>query len=51
VLNAVNDALTGTGVSFDHIPVLPGEVCAALASVTGEGAAAGVPAGAGVTEE
>src|SRR5262249_62056110 len=31
VLNAVNDALSGTGVSFDHIPVLPAEVTAALA--------------------
>jgi len=31
VLNAVNDALAGTGVSFDHIPVLPGEISAALA--------------------
>jgi carbon-monoxide dehydrogenase large subunit len=31
VLNAVNDALTSTGVSFDHIPVLPGELSAALA--------------------
>jgi carbon-monoxide dehydrogenase large subunit len=31
VLNAVNDALSGTGVSFDHIPVLPPEVAAALA--------------------
>jgi carbon-monoxide dehydrogenase large subunit len=31
VLNAVNDALTGTGVSFDHIPVLPAELSAALA--------------------
>jgi len=31
VLNAVNDALSGTGVSFDHIPVLPAEVSAALA--------------------
>ena len=45
VLNAVNDALTGTGASFDHIPVLPAEVCAAL---TGAG---GVPAGAGVAGE
>jgi len=31
VLNAVNDALTGTGTSFDHIPVLPAELSAALA--------------------
>jgi aerobic carbon-monoxide dehydrogenase large subunit len=31
VLNAVNNALAGTGVSFDHIPVLPQELSAALA--------------------
>jgi aerobic carbon-monoxide dehydrogenase large subunit len=31
VLNAVNDALRPAGVSFDHIPVLPADVCAALA--------------------
>jgi carbon-monoxide dehydrogenase large subunit len=31
ILNAVNDALAGTGVSFDHIPVLPQELSAALA--------------------
>jgi aerobic carbon-monoxide dehydrogenase large subunit len=31
VLNAVNNALRPAGVSFDHIPVLPAEVCAALA--------------------
>jgi carbon-monoxide dehydrogenase large subunit len=30
VLNAVNDALADAGVSFDHIPVLPQEVAAAL---------------------
>ncbi len=30
VLNAVNDALSGTRVRFDHIPVLPHEVSAAL---------------------
>ena len=30
VLNAVNDALSGTGVRFDHIPVLPHQVSAAL---------------------
>jgi carbon-monoxide dehydrogenase large subunit len=30
VLNAVNDALSGTAVRFDHIPVLPHEVSAAL---------------------
>jgi len=33
VLNAVNDALSGTGIRFDHIPVLPHEVCAALSEV------------------
>jgi carbon-monoxide dehydrogenase large subunit len=31
VLNAVNDALRPAGVAFDHIPVLPADVCAALA--------------------
>jgi carbon-monoxide dehydrogenase large subunit len=31
VLNAINDALKPAGVSFDHIPVLPADVCAALA--------------------
>jgi len=30
VLNAINDALCDTGVRFDHIPVLPHEVSAAL---------------------
>jgi aerobic carbon-monoxide dehydrogenase large subunit len=35
VLNAVNDALSGTRVRFDHIPVLPHEVSAAL-SAAGE---------------
>jgi carbon-monoxide dehydrogenase large subunit len=44
VLNAVNDALSGTGASFDHIPVLPAEVCAALA---GAALAGGARAGAG----
>jgi aerobic carbon-monoxide dehydrogenase large subunit len=38
VLNAVNDALSGTGASFDHIPVLPAEVCAALAGGARDGA-------------
>jgi aerobic carbon-monoxide dehydrogenase large subunit len=38
VLNAVNDALSGTGASFDHIPVLPAELCAALAGVGASGA-------------
>ena len=47
VLNAVNDALAGTGASFDHIPVLPAEVCAVLA---GGGGALAAP-GAGVTGE
>jgi carbon-monoxide dehydrogenase large subunit len=48
VLNAVNDALSGTGTSFDHIPVLPAEVCAALAGAGADGARAdGAPAGAG----
>jgi aerobic carbon-monoxide dehydrogenase large subunit len=54
VLNAVNDALSGTGVSFDHIPVLPAEVCAALAgagaATAGAGGAATGP-GAGLTGE
>jgi carbon-monoxide dehydrogenase large subunit len=51
VLNAVNDALSVTGASFDHIPVLPAEACAALA---GAGAAAGgalTGPGAGLTGE
>jgi len=30
VLNAINDALSDTPVRFDHIPVLPADVCAAL---------------------
>ena len=30
VLNAINDALSGTAAEFDHIPVLPEEVSAAL---------------------
>jgi aerobic carbon-monoxide dehydrogenase large subunit len=30
VLNAINDALVGTSVSFDHIPVLPQDLSAAL---------------------
>jgi aerobic carbon-monoxide dehydrogenase large subunit len=34
VLNAINDALRPAGVEFDHIPVLPAEVCAALAGRT-----------------
>ena len=31
VLNAVNDALAGLTAGFDHIPVLPEDVTAALA--------------------
>jgi carbon-monoxide dehydrogenase large subunit len=30
VLNAINDALAGVGVSFDHIPVLPQDLSEAL---------------------
>ena len=30
VLNAINDALSDTDVRFDHIPVLPHELSAAL---------------------
>lgn len=33
VLNAVNDAIASLGISFDHIPVLPPEVCSAIAEV------------------
>jgi carbon-monoxide dehydrogenase large subunit len=48
VLNAVNDALSGVGASFDHIPVLPAEVCAALAEAGADDAlAGGARAGAG----
>jgi len=32
VLNAINDALCGTAVSFDQIPVLPTDLHAALTS-------------------
>jgi hypothetical protein len=32
VLNAINDALSGTTVSFDQIPVLPTDLHAALTS-------------------
>jgi aerobic carbon-monoxide dehydrogenase large subunit len=35
VLNAINDALSDTDVRFDHIPVLPHEVSAALSPVPG----------------
>ena len=43
VLNAVNDALSGTGIRFDHIPVLPHEVSAALSE-------AAVQRGRGMTD-
>jgi hypothetical protein len=33
VLNAVNDALSDTDVRFDHIPVLPQDLSAALRKV------------------
>jgi carbon-monoxide dehydrogenase large subunit len=33
VLGAINDALSQAGVSFDHIPVLPQDLSAALSSV------------------
>jgi carbon-monoxide dehydrogenase large subunit len=36
VLNAVNDALSDTDVRFDHIPVLPQDVSAALHGTAGE---------------
>ena len=41
VLNAINDALSGAAAEFDHIPVLPEDVSAALAgrARAGEGAA------------
>ena len=32
VLNAINDALSGTAAEFDHIPVLPEDMSAALAA-------------------
>jgi aerobic carbon-monoxide dehydrogenase large subunit len=35
VLNAINDALSDTDVRFDHIPVLPAELSAALAGAPG----------------
>jgi len=43
VLNAVNDALSPAGAEFDHIPVLAGDVCAALAAA----ATGGTPGGEG----
>jgi CO/xanthine dehydrogenase Mo-binding subunit len=33
VLNAINDALPGEAAGFDHIPVLPEDVSAALSSM------------------
>jgi carbon-monoxide dehydrogenase large subunit len=41
VLNAINDALAPAGAAFDHIPVLPAEVCAALADQALAGREAG----------
>ena len=35
VLNAINDALSGTAAEFDHIPVLPEHLSAALAAEVG----------------
>ena len=46
VLNAVNDALAPAGVAFDHIPVLPADVCAALAGWEAGSREGGSPAGA-----
>jgi carbon-monoxide dehydrogenase large subunit len=34
VLGAINNALSGTGVRFDHIPVLPQDISAALEDAT-----------------
>ena len=36
VLGAINDALSGTDVRFDHIPVLPQDISAALKDTTGK---------------
>jgi aerobic carbon-monoxide dehydrogenase large subunit len=36
VLGAINDALSGTDVRFDHIPVLPQDISAALKDATGK---------------
>jgi carbon-monoxide dehydrogenase large subunit len=36
VLGAINDALSGTDVRFDHIPVLPQDISAALEDATGK---------------
>jgi aerobic carbon-monoxide dehydrogenase large subunit len=40
VLGAINDALSDTGVRFDHIPVRPQDLCAALSSADLGGAGA-----------
>jgi hypothetical protein len=45
VVNAVNDALSDTGASFDHIPVLPAELSAALAGDRAGGALDSAAAG------
>jgi carbon-monoxide dehydrogenase large subunit len=36
VLGAINDAVSGTDVRFDHIPVLPQDISAALKDTTGK---------------
>jgi carbon-monoxide dehydrogenase large subunit len=41
VLGAINDALSDTDVRFDHIPVRPQDLCAALSSADLSGAGAG----------
>jgi aerobic carbon-monoxide dehydrogenase large subunit len=51
VINAVNDALAGTGAEFDHIPVLPEDVSRALAAERGGGALAGTGAGGAAAGE
>jgi carbon-monoxide dehydrogenase large subunit len=48
MLNAINDALRPAGIWFDHVPVLPAEVCAALA---GDTVAMGGPGGMGGASE
>jgi aerobic carbon-monoxide dehydrogenase large subunit len=51
VLGAINDALSDTDVRFDHIPVLPQDLCAALSSADLSGAdlSGADLSGAGVT--
>src|SRR5262249_5806501 len=44
-LNAINDPLSGTAAEFDHIPVLPEDVSAALAGDGANGAPTGEGAG------